>query len=65
VAVVTLAVTRVGTSSIGTHYEIRRKRDQVLCFTAAIDAVLIRLDTGRPEPLTDELKAVFQGYLKT
>jgi len=65
VAVVTLAVTRVGNSSIGTRYEIRRKRDSVLCFTASIDAVLIRLDTGRPEPLTDELKAVFQGYLKS
>jgi 4-hydroxybenzoyl-CoA thioesterase len=63
-AVVTVGVTRVGTSSIGTRYEIRRRRDSVLSFTADITAVLIDLDTGRPVPLTDELKAVFSRYLQ-
>jgi 4-hydroxybenzoyl-CoA thioesterase len=65
IAVVTLQVTRVGTSSIGTRYEIRRKRDSKLSFVADITSVLIQLDTGRPEPLTAELKAVFERYLKT
>jgi acyl-CoA thioesterase FadM len=36
----------------------------VLSFTADITAVLIDLDTGRPVPLTDELKAVFSRYLQ-
>jgi len=62
-AIVTIAITKVGTSSIGARYEIRRRRDSVLAFTAAITAVLINLDTGRPVPLTDELKAVFERYL--
>jgi 4-hydroxybenzoyl-CoA thioesterase len=64
-AIVTIGVTRVGTSSIGTRYEIRRRRDSVLSFTADITAVLIQLDSGRPVPLTDELKAVFSRYLQS
>ena len=63
IAIVTLTVTRVGTSSVKTHYEIHRKRDAVLCFTAEITAVLINLDSGTSLPLTDELKAVFSRYL--
>lgn len=63
VAIVTLAVQKVGTSSVRTRYEIRRKRDSTLAFTADITAVLIDLDTQRSLPLTDELRAVFSSYL--
>ena len=63
-AIVTVGVTRVGTTSIGMHYEIRRRRDSGLAFSADITAVLINLDHGRPVPLTDELKAVFSRYLQ-
>lgn len=63
IAIVTLTVVHVGTSSIKTKYEIRRKRDSKPCFTAVITAVLIDLDKGTSLPLTDELKAVFSEYL--
>ena len=62
-AVVTLAVTRVGTSSMTLRYEICRKRDTAICFTATITTVLMDLDTRRPVPLTDELKHLFSRYL--
>ena len=63
VAIVSLAVARVGTSSVDTRYEIRRKRDSALAFTAVITTVYIDLDTQRPLALTDELRAVFTSYL--
>ena len=62
-ALVTLAVKRVGTSSVTSRYEIRRKRDAALAFTADITTVLIALDTQKAQPLTDELRAVFTSYL--
>lgn len=65
IAIVTLAVRKVGVSSVLTHYDIRRKRDSVLSFVADITTVLIHLDTQQSLPLTDELRAVFQSYLVT
>lgn len=62
-AVVTLAVSKVGTSSMVLTYEICRKRDTVICFHATITTVLMDLDTRRPVPLTAELKQLFQRYL--
>lgn len=64
-AIVSLAVAKVGTSSVELHYEIRRKRDSTLSFTATITTVFIDLDTQRSVPLTDELRAVFTSYLST
>lgn len=63
-AIVTLAIEKVGTSSITTRYEIHRRRDSALCFVATITAVLIHLDTQKSLPITDELKAVFHRFLK-
>lgn len=63
VAIVTLAVKKIGTSSVQSHYEIRRKRDSVLSFTADITTVFIDLDSQKALPLSDELKAVFASYL--
>ena len=62
-AVVTLGITKIGTSSVVSRYEIRRKRDTVLCFQASITTVLIDLDGKTPRPLTDELRRVFESYL--
>jgi 4-hydroxybenzoyl-CoA thioesterase len=62
-AIVNLSVTKVGNSSVTTKYEIRRKRDSALCFTAHITTVFMDLDTQKSLPLTDELKAVFSSYL--
>jgi 4-hydroxybenzoyl-CoA thioesterase len=63
IAVVTLAVVRVGTSSMTVAYEVFRKRDSTLCFTASITAVLIDLDTQKSQPITDELRGVLERYL--
>lgn len=63
IAVVTLGVVRVGTSSMTMTYDVRRKRDSTLCFTATITSVLIDLDTQKSQPLTAELRAVFERYL--
>jgi len=62
-AIVTLAVKKIGTSSVTAQYEIRRKRDSALCFTAEITTVMMSLDTQKALPLSDELKAVFSNYL--
>ncbi len=62
-AIVTLAVTRVGRSAVDMRYEIRRKRDSALSFTARITTVFIDLDTQKSLPLTEELRAVFESYL--
>ena len=62
-AVVTLAVTQVGTSSMTLSYAICRKRDTAICFTATITTVLMDLTTRRPVPLTPELKKLFERYL--
>lgn len=64
-AIVTLGIVKVGTSSVVSRYEIRRKSDATLCFTASITTVLIDLDDKRPRPLTDELRRVFESYLAT
>lgn len=63
VAVVTLAVTHIGQSSMTAHYEIRRKRDSVLCFVGDITTVLIGLDDQKARAITDELREVFSRYL--
>lgn len=62
-AIVTLAVKKIGTSSVQTRYEIRRKRDSVVSFVADITTVFIHLDTQKSLPLSAELKAVFSNYL--
>lgn len=62
-AVVTLAVIKLGTSSMTLRYEIMRKRDAVRCFSATITTVLMNLDSKRPVPLTAEILGVLQRYL--
>lgn len=62
-AIVTLAIAKVGSSSVVSTYEIRRKSDATLCFVASITTVLVSLDDMRPRPLTEELRRVFESYL--
>jgi 4-hydroxybenzoyl-CoA thioesterase len=62
-AIVSLEVLEIGRASVKTRYEIRRKRDGTTSFTALITTVLISLDTQKSQPLTDELRRVFESYL--
>jgi len=64
IALVELSARHVGTSSLKIHYEIRRKRDGVLCFTAGITTVLINLDTQRPEPIPADFRAILERNLR-
>lgn len=62
-AIVELAVRHVGRSSVRLHFEIRRKRDARLCFTADITTVFMDLDEKRSVPLDDDLRRIFEGML--
>lgn len=65
VAVVELAVQNVGTSSAVLVYTIRRKRDGMPSFKATITTVLMDLDSRRPIPIPDELRALLEGHLSS
>ena len=65
VVIVTLAIVHIGTTSVRTRYEIRRKRDAVFCFKAEITTVMMDLDAKKAVPIGDELRRVFASYLTT
>ena len=56
-AIVDVKVEHVGTSSARFRYDIRRKSDGALAFTAAITTVFMDLDTKRSTPLPDAVRA--------
>jgi len=60
---VELTVERMGRSSVTFGYQIRRKRDGVLCFRASITTVLVSIDTMKPVPLSDEHRSLFERLL--
>ena len=63
VAVVELNVERMGKSSVVFGYEIRRKRDGVLCFSARVTTVLVSIDTMEPIALDAEFRSLFERLL--
>ena len=63
IAVIELVVERVGRTSVGFSYHIRRKRDGASCFRAAVTTVLIDLDTREPVPLPEELRSILEQSL--
>lgn len=63
VAVIDLSVKRIGTSSVVFHYELRRRRDGELCFSADVTTVLIDLNTERPVPLPEAYLEMFGRFL--
>jgi 4-hydroxybenzoyl-CoA thioesterase len=65
VAVVELNVERMGNSSVVFAYQIRRKRDGVLCFRARVTTVLVSIDTMKPMTLDDEYRSLFERLLGT
>ncbi len=64
-ALVTLSVTDIGTSSMKLHYDIRRKRDAALSFAADITTVFIDLDSKKSQPLDEDLRQVFETLLSS
>lgn len=65
IALIELKVAEVGRSSLKMGYEIRRKRDGVLSFTAEITTVLIDLDTQRPVEIPDDFRRILENNLRT
>lgn len=63
IAVIELAVRRVGRTSVSFDYLIRRKRDGAECFRAQVTTVLIDLDSRQPVPIPEELRTILQRYL--
>ncbi len=63
VAIVELTVRDIGKTSVTFAYDIRRKRDGLLCFSAEIKTVLVDLNTLRPIALSEDLRAIFSRFL--
>ncbi len=62
-AIVTVAVDKVGTSSVRFYYRIHREHDSQLCFEAHITTVFMDLDSRKSEPLPDEIRTLLEGML--
>ena len=63
VAIVSMHVLKVGTSSVQSRYEIRRKTDGLLSFTADITTVFMDLDAKKAIPLPDDFRVIFERLL--
>jgi 4-hydroxybenzoyl-CoA thioesterase len=63
VAVVELAVERIGTTSATFTYRVRRRRDGAPCFAATVTTVLIDLDSQRPQPIPEDLRSILEQQL--
>lgn len=64
VALVELAVLQVGRSSLKMRYEIRRKKDGVLSFTAEITTVLMDLDSQRAVEIPPDFRRLLENNLR-
>jgi len=63
VAVVEMAVERIGKTSATFTYRIRRRRDGVPCFSAKVTTVLIDLDSQKPQEIPDGIRATLETEL--
>jgi YbgC/YbaW family acyl-CoA thioester hydrolase len=64
VAVVELTIKDLGRTSLTFGYDIRRKRDGVLCFHAEIKTVLVDIDKLKPLALSEEFRKIFSRFLE-
>jgi 4-hydroxybenzoyl-CoA thioesterase len=62
-AIVEVRVLKIGRSSVDFGYEIKRRRDGALAFTANITCAYMNLDTKRAVPLDDEMRTLFDRLL--
>ena len=63
IALVKLFIGKVGRSSANFHYEIRRKKDSKLCFSAQITKVFMNLESNEVLPIPDEMRALWENIL--
>lgn len=63
IALVKLEVQKVGRSSAVFNYEIRRKQDSKLCFSAQITKVFMNLDTNKVLEIPDDMRELWKSIL--
>lgn len=63
IALIKLEIDKIGRTSATFSYEIRRKKDSRLCFTAQITKVFLDLDNHKVVPIPDEMRALLESIL--
>ena len=63
IAMITLTIEKIGRSSATFNYEIRRKQDSKLCFTARITKVLMDLDNKKVLPIPEDMRSLWERIL--
>jgi len=63
IALVKLSISKVGRSSATFNYEIRRKQDSKLCFTAQITKVFMDLDSKKVLTIPDDMRDLWDSIL--
>jgi 4-hydroxybenzoyl-CoA thioesterase len=63
IALVKLSIGKIGRTSAIFHYEIRRKEDSKLCFSAQITKVFMNLDNNKVLPVPDDMRSLLENIL--
>jgi YbgC/YbaW family acyl-CoA thioester hydrolase len=63
IALVKMEIVTIGRSSATFNYEIRRKRDSKLCFTARIIKVFMDLESNIVLPIPDDIRSLWESIL--
>lgn len=63
IALVKISIGKVGRSSATFNYEIRRKKDTKLCFSAQITKVFMNLESNEVLPIPDDMRNLWDSIL--
>jgi YbgC/YbaW family acyl-CoA thioester hydrolase len=63
IAMVKLEIEKIGRSSATFNYEIRRKQDSKLCFSARITKVYMDLESDSVLPIPDDIRSLWESIL--
>ena len=63
IALVKVSIGKVGRSSAVFNYEIRRKQDSKLCFSAQITKVFMNLENNEVLPIPDDMRELWESIL--
>ena len=63
IALVKLEIEKIGRSSATFNYEIRRKQDSKLCFSAQITKVFMDLDANTVLPIPQDMRDLLENIL--
>jgi YbgC/YbaW family acyl-CoA thioester hydrolase len=63
IALVKIEIEKIGRSSVTFNYEIRRKQDSKLCFSAQITKVFMDLDAKIVLPIPQDMRSLLENIL--